>query len=85
MSSWSTCWKWAAGLHALSNTDTMFLRTPDGHTVAWVETGYSGVLVEETAAVERLQLSYDSVRDLALTPAAWSSFVTSVRGGHFPA
>ncbi|MEU7434397.1 helix-turn-helix transcriptional regulator [Streptomyces sioyaensis] len=56
------------GLHALSNTDTMFLRLPDGRTAAWVETGYSGELVEETAAAERLQLSYDLVRDLALSP-----------------
>ncbi|AXK36888.1 XRE family transcriptional regulator [Streptomyces armeniacus] len=66
----------SAGLHALTNTDIMFLRTPDGRTVAWVETGYSGELVEETAAVEQLQLSYDSVRDLALTPAASRTFIS---------
>ncbi|MFI1306772.1 helix-turn-helix domain-containing protein [Streptomyces sioyaensis] len=64
-----------AGLHALTNTDTMFLRLPDGHTVAWVETGYSGELVEETAAAERLQLSYDLVRDLALSPAESRKFI----------
>ncbi|MFD8547596.1 helix-turn-helix domain-containing protein [Streptomyces sp. NPDC059649] len=63
------------GLHALTNTDTMFLRLPDGHTVAWVETGYSGQLVEETAAVERLQLSYDLVRDLALSPVESRKFI----------
>ncbi|MEU8570865.1 helix-turn-helix transcriptional regulator [Streptomyces pathocidini] len=68
----------SAGLHALTNTDSMFLRTPDGRTVAWVETGYSGDLVEETAAVERLQLSYDSVRDLALTPTASRKFITQM-------
>jgi len=63
------------GLHALTNTDTMFLRLPDGRTVAWVETGYSGELVEETAAVERLQLSYDLVRDLALSPVESRKFI----------
>ncbi|MGA4879371.1 helix-turn-helix domain-containing protein [Streptomyces lydicamycinicus] len=63
------------GLHALTNTDTMFLRLPDGRTVAWVETGYSGELVEETAAAERLQLSYDLVRDLALSPAESRKFI----------
>jgi hypothetical protein len=63
------------GLHALTSTDTMFLRLPDGHTVAWVETGYSGELVEETAAAERLQLSYDLVRDLALSPAESRKFI----------
>ncbi|MFI1161795.1 helix-turn-helix domain-containing protein [Streptomyces sioyaensis] len=64
-----------AGLHALTNTDTMFLRLPDGRTVAWVETGYSGELVQETAAAERLQLSYDLVRDLALSPAESRKFI----------
>ena len=63
------------GLHALTNTDTMFLRLPDGRTVAWVETGYSGELIEETAAVERLQLSYDLVRDLALSPVESRKFI----------
>lgn len=65
----------AVGLHALSNTDTTFLRLSDGRTVAWVETGYSGELVEETAAAERLQLSYDLVRDLALPPAESRKFI----------
>ncbi|OQR61358.1 transcriptional regulator [Streptomyces maremycinicus] len=58
----------STGLHALSNTDTVFLRQPDGSTVAWVETGYAGELVQETAKVERLQFRYDLVRDLALSP-----------------
>ncbi|MEU3990624.1 helix-turn-helix transcriptional regulator [Streptomyces platensis] len=65
----------SVGLHALSNTDATFLRLRDGRTVAWVETGYSGELVEETAAVERLQLSYDLVRDLALSPVESRKFI----------
>ncbi|GGU92737.1 transcriptional regulator [Streptomyces albospinus] len=64
-----------AGLHALTNTDTMFLRGADGRTVAWVETGYSGELVQETASVERLQHAYDAVRDLALSPADSQKFI----------
>jgi transcriptional regulator with XRE-family HTH domain len=67
---------YSAGLHALTNTDAMFLRTPSGQTVAWVETGYSGSLVQETASVEKLQLKYDAVRDVALTPAASRKFIT---------
>ncbi|WP_105974097.1 helix-turn-helix domain-containing protein [Streptomyces geranii] len=58
----------SAGLHGLTNTNTMFLRGTDGRAVVWVETGYSGELVQETADVERLQLRYDLVRDLALSP-----------------
>ncbi|MDI3422140.1 helix-turn-helix domain-containing protein [Streptomyces luteolus] len=68
----------SAGLHALINTDTMFLRSPGGRTVAWVETGYSGELIEKTDTVEQLQLSYDAVRDLALTPTASRKFITQM-------
>ncbi|MYV66074.1 helix-turn-helix domain-containing protein [Streptomyces sp. SID2131] len=63
------------GLHTLTNTDVMFLRLTDGRPVAWVETGYSGDLVEGAAAVEGLQLRYDRVRDLALSPAESRKFI----------
>ncbi|MFJ2514523.1 helix-turn-helix transcriptional regulator [Streptomyces griseoviridis] len=65
----------SAGLHGLTNTDTMFLRSADGGTVAWVETGYSGELVQEAADVERLQLRYDLVRDSALSPDESRKFI----------
>jgi transcriptional regulator with XRE-family HTH domain len=65
----------SAGLHGLTNTDTIFLRGSDGQTVAWVETGYSGELVQETTAVERLQLRYDRVRDVALSPDESRQFI----------
>ncbi|MFJ3193303.1 helix-turn-helix transcriptional regulator [Streptomyces griseoviridis] len=63
------------GLHGLTNTDTMFLRLLDGRTVAYAENDVRGELVEETSRVERLQLAYDSMRDLALTPAESRSFI----------
>ncbi|MFJ8489835.1 helix-turn-helix transcriptional regulator [Streptomyces sp. NPDC094038] len=65
----------SVGLHGLTNTDTMFLRGPSGQAVAWVETGYSGELVQETAAVEHLQLRYDRVRDLSLSPDESRQFI----------
>ncbi|OWA06274.1 transcriptional regulator [Streptomyces sp. CS113] len=65
----------AAGLHGLPNTDAMFLRGTSGRTVAWVETGYSGELVQETQAVDLLQLRYDRVRDMALSPGASREFI----------
>lgn len=68
--------RYEAGLHALSNTDTLLLRNQDGRTVAWVETGYSGELIEEARAVERLQHAYDAVRDLALSPVESRKFIT---------
>ncbi|MEV5985976.1 helix-turn-helix transcriptional regulator [Streptomyces sp. NPDC052051] len=68
----------SAGLHALTNTDIMFLRGAGGLTTAWVENGYAGDLVQETAAVERLQHRYDLVRDLALSPAESRKFILSM-------
>ncbi|MBU6532920.1 helix-turn-helix domain-containing protein [Streptomyces sp. NPDC057245] len=65
---------WSAGLHALTNTHTMFLHGA-GRIVAWVETGYSGELVQETTAVDQLQLRYDRVRDTALSPGASREFI----------
>ncbi|MFB6954194.1 helix-turn-helix domain-containing protein [Streptomyces niveus] len=64
----------SAGLHGLTNADVMFLRLPEGRTLAYAENGYRGELIEETAPVERLQLTYDSVRDLALSPAESRKF-----------
>ncbi|MEU4050408.1 helix-turn-helix domain-containing protein [Streptomyces olivaceus] len=65
---------WAVGLHALTNTDAMFLHGA-ARIVAWVETGYSGELVQETTAVDQLQLRYDRVRDTALSPGASREFI----------
>ncbi|MGW0879701.1 helix-turn-helix domain-containing protein [Streptomyces sp. NPDC002671] len=65
---------WTKGLHGLTNTDTMFLQGA-GRIVAWIETGYSGELVQETTTVEQLQLRYDRVRDLALSPDESREFI----------
>ncbi|MDQ0404732.1 hypothetical protein J2S50_003281 [Streptomyces sp. DSM 40167] len=70
----------AAGLHALTNTDAMFLHR-SGRIVAWVETGYSGELVQETTAVDQLQLRYDRVRDTALSPAESREFIERMLEG----
>ncbi|MEU6171726.1 helix-turn-helix transcriptional regulator [Streptantibioticus parmotrematis] len=68
----------SSGMYGLESTDGMFLRLPEGRTVAYLENGYRGELVEETGPVERLQLKYDAVRDLALLPAESRNFVLSV-------
>ncbi|MFE9011665.1 helix-turn-helix domain-containing protein [Streptomyces sp. SID5594] len=67
-----------AGLHGLSSTDVWFLRLPDARTVAYTENGYGGDLIEENAAVERVQRVYDATRDLALSPAESRLFVLGV-------
>ncbi|TDC78962.1 helix-turn-helix domain-containing protein [Streptomyces hainanensis] len=65
----------SAGLHGLVSADMWYLRLPDGSTVAYTENGYRGEVIEEATAVGRLQLSYDSVRDLARTPTESRKFV----------
>lgn len=68
----------AEGFHALTNMYVNLLRTPEARTVAWIESGYSGELVEETAAVERLALSYDRLRDQALTVNGSLTLITEL-------
>ncbi|MET7682698.1 helix-turn-helix transcriptional regulator [Streptomyces sp. NPDC005423] len=58
-----------SGVHGLTNTGVMFLRLLDGRTVAYAENDVRGELLEEASRVERLQRTYDAVRDLALSPA----------------
>lgn len=64
-----------AGLHGLVSADMWYLRLPDGRTVAYTENGYRGELIEESPPVGRLQLLYDSVRDLAMSPAESRKFI----------
>lgn len=64
-----------SGLYGLDSTAVMFLRLPDGRTVAYTENAHRGELIEETSSVERLQRAYDAVRDLALSPAESRKFV----------
>ncbi|GGQ47149.1 helix-turn-helix domain-containing protein [Streptomyces asoensis] len=67
-----------SGLHGLDSTDSMFLRLPDGRTVAYTENDVRGELVEEASKVERLHRTYDAVRDLALGPAESRTFILRV-------
>ncbi|MFJ2019469.1 helix-turn-helix domain-containing protein [Streptomyces nodosus] len=66
------------GPHGLMNATVMFLRLLDGRTVAYMENGYRGELIEENSPVDRLQRAYDAVRDLALSPAESRKFVLRV-------
>ncbi|WP_086793511.1 helix-turn-helix domain-containing protein [Streptomyces thermovulgaris] len=63
------------GFHALLGFDVWYLLLPDGRTIAYTENGYRGELIEETAPVVRLQKAYDSVRDLALSPAESRNYI----------
>lgn len=65
----------SAGPYGLDSTDVWFLRLPQGRTVAYTENAHRGDLIEDGAAVEKLQGAYDAVRDLALSPAESRKFV----------
>ncbi|AVV40896.1 transcriptional regulator [Streptomyces sp. P3] len=64
-----------AGLYGLVSTDMMFLRLPDGTTVAYAENAHRGELIAETQAVERLQRRYDAMRDLAFSLVESRKFI----------
>ncbi|MFD9238502.1 helix-turn-helix domain-containing protein [[Kitasatospora] papulosa] len=68
----------SAGPYGLDSTALMFLRLPDGRTVAYTENAYKGDLIEANQPVDRLQRAYDAVRDLALSPAESRKFVLSL-------
>ncbi|GGL87856.1 transcriptional regulator [Streptomyces fumigatiscleroticus] len=65
----------SAGLHALMSFDVWCLLMPDGHTVAYMENGYRGELIEDSTSVVRLREAYDSVRDLAMSPAESRKYI----------
>ncbi|MGW6457127.1 helix-turn-helix domain-containing protein [Streptomyces sp. NPDC055078] len=57
----------SAGLHGLVGGSTTILWLPKGRTVAYVEGSMSGALHEVPAVVDHLHLSYDLMRDSALS------------------
>ncbi|MEC3997698.1 DUF5753 domain-containing protein [Actinacidiphila sp. DG2A-62] len=59
----------AGKFHNLLGSSLQLLWLPSGRTVAYVESSWSGQLIEETEEVEHLRLSYDRLRDSALTPS----------------
>ncbi|MFB8443143.1 helix-turn-helix domain-containing protein [Streptomyces niveus] len=65
----------AAGLHGLVGTSLTILWLPDGSAVAYTEDARSGELFESAADVEELRLSYDLLRDLALSPRESVAFI----------
>ncbi|MEV8291138.1 helix-turn-helix domain-containing protein [Streptomyces niveus] len=64
-----------AGPHALLGTSVTILWLPDGRAVAYTEHAHSGELIEDPSEVEKLRLSYDLLRDLALSPRDSVAFI----------
>ncbi|MFF7364992.1 Scr1 family TA system antitoxin-like transcriptional regulator [Streptomyces sp. NPDC008125] len=66
----------SAGAHALMTGALSLLWQDDGGCVAFTEGNNCGELIEDPASVTRLRLSYDHVRDLALSPPDSIAFIT---------
>lgn len=64
-----------AGPHGLMGTSVTVLWLPDGKAVAYTEHAHSGELIEDPSEVEKLRLSYDLLRDLALSPRDSVAFI----------
>ncbi|MFI2260055.1 helix-turn-helix domain-containing protein [Streptomyces tubercidicus] len=65
----------AAGLHDLMGGSLSLLWMADGTAVAYLEGNKSGDLIEEATEIGQLRLSYDHLRDMALTPPDSAAFI----------
>ncbi|MEI7030841.1 helix-turn-helix transcriptional regulator [Streptomyces pratensis] len=65
----------SAGLHDLMGGALTVLWLANGKAVAYLEGSKSGELVEEAGRVEELRLSYDLLRDKALSPEQTTEFI----------
>ena len=73
----------SAGVHHLMGKGSLtLLRQKDGSTVAYTEGDSSGVLMDEPEDVLRHHLSYDRLRDLALSPSDSLTFIRDVLEEH---
>ena len=66
---------YTAGVHDLMSSDLILLWQRVGEPVAYVEGNGFGELVDDPDKVLSFRLSYDLVRDAALTPAESTAFV----------
>lgn len=66
---------YTAGVHDLMSSDLTLLWQRAGDPVAYVEGNGVGVLIDETDKVLSFRLSYDLVRDAALTPEESTAFI----------
>ncbi|MFF8398927.1 helix-turn-helix domain-containing protein [Streptomyces sp. NPDC016172] len=65
----------AAGVHDLMDSHLWLFWQRTGDPVAWTEGNGFGELIREADKVLRFRLSYDRVRDAALTPSESTAFI----------
>ncbi|MDT3400304.1 helix-turn-helix transcriptional regulator [Streptomyces sp. B1866] len=72
----------AAGVHDLMGGSLSLLWQADGTGVAYFEGSKSGQLIEDPEEVSQHRLSYDRVRDSALSPSASVDFIRNIMEGN---
>ena len=70
------------GLHSLPTIVLKLLWLPSGQNLAYVESSWSGQLIEEVEDVEQLGLFYDQLRDSALSPSESLEFLRTTLEEH---
>ncbi|WP_406451206.1 helix-turn-helix domain-containing protein [Streptomyces sp. NBC_00876] len=73
-----------AGIHGLMGSHLWLLWERDGSSVAYVEGNGFGELIDEADKVADYRLSYDRVRDRALSPSDSMVFIRGVLEEHRP-
>lgn len=74
----------SAGVHHHMNGSLTVLWQKDGSAVAYKEGNECSELTEDPAGVLRLRLSYDRLRDLALSPSDSLTFIRGLLEEHSP-
>jgi hypothetical protein len=75
----------SAGLHHLMGEGSLtLLWQKDGTAIAYTEGDSSGLLTDEPEEVFQHRLSYDRLRDLALSPSDSLAFIRDVLEEHRP-
>ncbi|WP_307627412.1 Scr1 family TA system antitoxin-like transcriptional regulator [Streptomyces turgidiscabies] len=70
------------GVHPLTDGSLTLLWQDDGTAVAYTEGNGGGTLMDDPTDVARHRLSYDRLRDLALSPSDSLTFIRDVLEEH---
>jgi transcriptional regulator with XRE-family HTH domain len=75
--------RFGTGLHNLMGSGLQLLGLPSGQTVAYVESSRTGRLIDEVEEVVHLRVSYDRLRDAALSPSESLDLLRATLEDHF--
>ena len=79
---WSLLNAVSAGVHGLMGSHLWLMWEPNGSPVAYVEGNGFGELIDDADKITDYRLSYDRIRDLALSPSDSLAFVQGVSKEH---